>query len=269
MENAAKALGIAAGVLLAVILMSLIAYFFSNISEWPQQQDDMESAEQLAKFNKEYEVYEKSQMYGVDVISCLNKAKSNNEKYVNAEGFLNGTKYDQNYTVDVCVRIKSELDEDMLVYFVSPLTNKEELITSSTGLKLKDALPSSISDKFDPSSYYTKFNKNDELQKITYTLSDSSKYMVPGGGNEIYNGKNYYSLINDNQVEKLINLVSTTPKTTIKNNGTNLDKWSKVIWTTALYKFKTKRFECDAINYNSTTGRIDKIYFSEYPSKDY
>ena len=80
MENAAKALGIAAGVLLAVILMSLIAYFFSNLSEWPQQQDDMESAEQLAKFNKEYEVYEKSQMYGVDVISCLNKAKSNNEK---------------------------------------------------------------------------------------------------------------------------------------------------------------------------------------------
>ena len=36
-----------------------------------------------------------------------------------------------------------------------------------------------------------------------------------------------------------------------------------MIWTTALYKFKTKRFTCDYINYNSTTGRVDKIYFSE------
>ena len=55
MENAAKALEIAAGVLLAVIIMSLIVYFFSKIGIWPQQQEEMESGEQLAKFNSEYE----------------------------------------------------------------------------------------------------------------------------------------------------------------------------------------------------------------------
>lgn len=263
MENAAKALGIAAGVLLAVILMSLIAYFFSNISEWPQQQDDMESAEQLAKFNKEYEVYEKSQMYGVDVISCLNKAKSNNEKYVDGTGFLTGTTYEKKYIVDVCVRINSELDEDMAVYYFSPDKGAEDLIKSSTDLTLENALPS-IADKFDSSLYYTEFKRSDKLEKKNNKLT-SSKYMIPGGGSEIYNEKNYYSLVNDEQVEKLVNLISTTPKVTIKNSGTNSDLsiWSKVIWTTALYKFKTKRFTCDYINYNSTTGRVDKVYFSE------
>lgn len=264
MENAAKALGIAAGVLLAVILMSLIAYFFSNLSEWPQQQDDMESAEQLAKFNKEYEVYEKSQMYGVDVISCLNKAKSNNEKYVDGKGFLTGTTYEKKYIVDVCVRINSELDEDILVYYFSPDKEKEDLITSPTNLTLEGALPSAIYNKFDPNAYYTEFKKSDKLENKSNKLT-SSKYMIPGGGSEIYNEKNYYSLVNDEQVGKLVKLISTTPKVTIKNPGTNsdLNKWSKMIWTTALYKFKTKRFTCDYINYNSTTGRVDKIYFSE------
>ena len=53
MDNATKALEIAAGVLLGVLIMSLIAYFFTEISEWPEQEDSMETAEQLAKFNLE------------------------------------------------------------------------------------------------------------------------------------------------------------------------------------------------------------------------
>ena len=96
MENVSKALEIAAGVLLAVMIMSLISYFFSRIGIWPQEQDKMESAEQLAKFNTEYTVYEKKAMYGVDVISCLNKAKSNNEKYAQSGAFFQGMSYEGN-----------------------------------------------------------------------------------------------------------------------------------------------------------------------------
>ena len=84
MENAVKALEMAAGVLLGVILMAAVAYFFTQISTWPENEDDLASSEQLAKFNQEYEVYNKSKMYGVDVLSCLNKVISNNaDKYEN------------------------------------------------------------------------------------------------------------------------------------------------------------------------------------------
>lgn len=267
MENAAKALGIAAGVLLAVILMSLIAYFFSNISKWPQQQDDMESAEQLAKFNKEYEVYEKSQMYGVDVISCLNKAKSNNEKYVDGNGFLNGTTYGKNYTIDICVRIDSPLDELLQVYYFSN-SNVEEERTSDTysNGKLSD-LPKEITQKLEKSDYYTALKTNMDLTKQSVKLSDSSNYMVKGGGSVNYNGNQYYSLLNDGNTDnsplgKLINFSTSNPKITVKNSESNLNIWSKVVWTTALYNFKTRRFTCDNINYNEN-GRINKIYFSE------
>lgn len=125
MENAAKALEIAAGVLLGVLLLSLIAYFFSIIGEWPQAEEDNITAEQLAKFNLEYEVYEKNAMYGVDVISCLNKARSNNEKYVEGGGFLSGTAYGKNYEVDVCISINSKLEELIEVYYFNEEDGKE------------------------------------------------------------------------------------------------------------------------------------------------
>ena len=66
MENATKALEMAAGVLLGVIILAVIVYFFGSISLWPQEQDDIQTAEQLSDFNLEYEVYDKKAM---DVVS--------------------------------------------------------------------------------------------------------------------------------------------------------------------------------------------------------
>ena len=41
MENAARALEISAGVLLGVMLMALVAYFFSSISRMPEGEDEI------------------------------------------------------------------------------------------------------------------------------------------------------------------------------------------------------------------------------------
>ena len=49
--------------------------------------------------------------------------------------------------------------------------------------------------------------------------------------------------------------------TICKKNNKNV--WNTVVWTTALYNFKTKRFQCDYLEYNAENGRVSKIYFSE------
>ena len=123
MENAAKALEIAAGVLLAILIMSLISLFFSNLGIWPEEEDSRETAEQLAKFNLEYEVYDKKGMYGTDVISCLTKAKSNNEKYALGGKYLSGSKYGEQYWINVYVRLNDDLEELVTVYYYDPLTS--------------------------------------------------------------------------------------------------------------------------------------------------
>lgn len=278
MENAAKALEIAAGVILAVILMSLIAYFFSTISAWPQQQDDMESAEQLAEFNLEYEVYDKSAMYGVDVISCLNKARSNNEKYVEGGGFLTGSKYDKNYIMNVYVKINTSLEEIIEIYYFND--EQKEVQRFKDGEFPGSSGPSELSalglTQIGNTSYYTDLKGDDPLWTLEKDLTDANKYMIPGGGTKkrtLDNGTEqmYYSLVDDNgridktsSLYKLIEFSSSNPKITVKNGDSSTFRlWSTAVWSTALYSFKTKRFTCDYIGYSNVTGRVNEIYFSE------
>lgn len=81
MENISKALIIAGGVLLGMIIVSLFMVMFTRMSNMQLEQDEMIKVEQLAAFNAEYEAYNKKAMYGVDVITLINKAKRNNEKH--------------------------------------------------------------------------------------------------------------------------------------------------------------------------------------------
>lgn len=81
MENAAKALLIAGGVLLALLIISVMVYMFSQMKSLQQAQEAKIEEEQIAEFNKGFETYDKKVMYGADVISVLNKAANNNAKY--------------------------------------------------------------------------------------------------------------------------------------------------------------------------------------------
>ncbi len=288
MENTAKALYIAGGVLLAVIIMSLIAYFFSSISSWPQQQDDTLSTEQLAKFNAEYEVYDKSAMYGTDVISCLNKVRSNNEKYVDESGtdeldsskkrgwFITGNKYGKEYEINAYVKIeekigKKGLQESLDVYFINESNNyKEELRNTNTSNKLEivniEQINNAQSGNRQEGVTYTEYTKDSELVTSSNYLEDNNKYIVADGGSVEYNGKKYYPLYGDNNyvLMNLIRLSNLDMKVVKKNPNKSEGKiWSKVVWTTALYDFKTRRFTCDGILYNDQTGRVNAIYFSE------
>ena len=78
MENATKAFLIAAGTLFGVMLLALMVFFFRSLSPFESQRQLSEEAEQITAFNAEYDAYNKKIMYGVDLISVLNNAKSNN-----------------------------------------------------------------------------------------------------------------------------------------------------------------------------------------------
>lgn len=81
MENAAKALTIAGGVLIAIIVVATLWYSFQQWGILPQAKADSEKISQEVEFNKEFESYNKQNLYGTDVITVINKAIANNEKY--------------------------------------------------------------------------------------------------------------------------------------------------------------------------------------------
>ena len=100
MENASKALLIAGGVLIAIIIITLLVHTYGNIGDFKRQQLSLEESEKLEEFNKEYTKYLNRYVYGTEVITVINKAYSS--KYsvtINIEflGNQNGDEYAYKY----------------------------------------------------------------------------------------------------------------------------------------------------------------------------
>lgn len=277
MDNAAKALEIAAGVLLGVMLFALVAYFFTSISGLPDEEDDILSAEQLALFNQEYEVYNKKQMYGVDVISCLNKVKSYDDKYVSGGAFMSGSAYGKKFVINVKVAIYKALEEsvDLSVYKVDPTTKigkieeiMDEASTENTNLADKNRSRGYIfGSVFEiVGNSYTTLDPTKGLKKVaSKTVTGTHSLTISPDGSKEFNDLinintlTYYDPLND-----LLKLSGDYMKQTVINNDeSTLDSFATAVWNTALYDFKKKMFKCDGVEYNSETGRIREIRFVE------
>lgn len=87
MENASKALLMAGGVLIAVLIIGVLVYSMGTIGEYFTVQQSQEEIEQLTAFNNQYEAYNRKLLRGTDVISVMNKALNNNKKYTEANGY--------------------------------------------------------------------------------------------------------------------------------------------------------------------------------------
>lgn len=127
MENAAKALGIAGGVLIAIIILAGLLYTFKRMSQIPEQQEYEKETQELSKFNQQFEVYNKKLMYGVDVVSCLNKVRDNNKK---SQDYVDGA-----YDIEISIKINSPVYDRFEIYYITSKLKKETQMTSSTKLK--------------------------------------------------------------------------------------------------------------------------------------
>lgn len=81
MENTTKALLIAGGVLIALIIITMFILMFNRISNIQKEQEEQTKIDQLTAFNAEFEAYNKKLMFGADVITLINKAMENNKQY--------------------------------------------------------------------------------------------------------------------------------------------------------------------------------------------
>ncbi len=81
MENASKALIIAGGMLIALLVVSLLVIGWNNITSYNRQEEMAQTMEQITKFNKEFESYNKQVVYGYQLISLNNLILDTNYRY--------------------------------------------------------------------------------------------------------------------------------------------------------------------------------------------
>lgn len=81
MENASKAIIIAGGMLIAIVLMGLIIWGYTQLRNVQQTKSDSESSLQLAEFNKKLEAYNRTTVRGFELISLSNLIEDMNRRY--------------------------------------------------------------------------------------------------------------------------------------------------------------------------------------------
>lgn len=129
MENATKALLIAAGILLTVMLISLLVIGYNQISSYYRQNEEILTAEQLNKFNKQFQNYNRGDIRGNELISLMNKVIDYNV----SQSYQEGTNYKP---IKVTIKITDDSDNSLLDSFKyetnsAPATSQGDILSSA------------------------------------------------------------------------------------------------------------------------------------------
>ena len=80
MENATRALTMAASVLIALVIISAILLVFNNLSSYQNVNQELQKNAQVIEFNSQFDTYDRTDVRGSDLLSLINKVVDYNER---------------------------------------------------------------------------------------------------------------------------------------------------------------------------------------------
>lgn len=114
MENASKALLIAGGILLSIIVITILVVTYNNIVGFQLDKLEEQELQNIELFNEPFMSYNKKVMYGTDIISVLNLSLDNNKKY--------NVDFGEEYYVDISFKLNSDLSNITELYELNTST---------------------------------------------------------------------------------------------------------------------------------------------------
>lgn len=250
MENASKALIMAGAILFTIIVVGLLVYFISQLRQFPQQQSEMQRLEQVAKFNREYESYDKKKMYGTDVATIVNKAINNNKKYADqrtGQYIIDDT---NNHYINVEITLLTGIESYATQYYE---------VEQPTG-PLKSYI--------ETVNYY-----NDIDGKVNGKGSEKTFHLgtIFPANTKISLLERHSTFMSQNQTIEDFFTDEATVKiqlTSGKNAATKFDEKNYTEVYSGFTDFKRKFFECTGLEYNEETSMVSCISFKEIPRED-
>ena len=293
MENASKALLMAGGVLLTMLVISLLLYAWSSISAYQASQDAVKEVQQLAEFNSQYTSYNRDDVQGYELISLINKVIDYNQRYsseFNSASSVGNTAQYKPITITI------KLDKSSSDY-----TNRDKF----TGI-IKVPAVAKISfqnmkydEIYDNSSYsnptektyigsdyrlfnnceYKQSNTSNKFKNILDTISGIESYF--GGAT---NARDLTKSISTIYESKIINYNGQPSSTyeasswyqqsyvegrykTLTRNDLSIDyirseeSVEKVLQYYEYVEFKKAEFKCTGVTYDDNTSRVTGMSF--------
>lgn len=219
MENASRALVIAGGVLLSLIIIGVVMFAYRGITSLQKEKDISLSNEQVSKINEQIEKYtKKSVIYGSEVLSICNAIEDYSRKYPESEGY--------------------------------------QMITAKIKIKAADGKDNGIKECFEEDEYdnidilkaYDEaIKKRDAKGKVTMSNRKTIEelYNLLGTGGE-----------NHDKLHSYFDLYLNGGKHTFKDILQLLEEYEK--YKNCINTFREKEFRA-SVGYSNTTGIIKKI----------
>ena len=220
MENASRALVIAGGVLLSLIIIGVVMFAYRGITSLQKEKDISLSNEQVSKINEQIEKYtKKSVIYGSEVLSICNAIEDYSRKYPESEGYPK---------ITAIIKIKADGKNDVELFFKDEYNDEQYNSTQ----RLKGDYDSAIETRDDKGKISMSNGKTIE-ELYNFLKTDSQKL------------DSYYDLygLNDGEynVEEILQFLE------------EYEKYKNCINT-----FREKRFKA-SVEYSNNTGIIKKI----------
>lgn len=243
MENSSKALLIAGGVLIAILVLSLLVLGYNSLTGYMSSDSENKKQEQLIKFNAEYQAYERSGVRGNELLTLINKIIDYNAR---------------------------ESDNTDIAYERMTIIIK---IGSGNIAKFKytnaASYPTVVYEKYDNSTTDNDLLTTSNTLKnltTTYGFSDAQLQKLSNNiANIFVEEENYPAGYEAQYISSRESLLKTIlgKKITADSNPNILDVKSAAAQYYQFTKFKQAYFDCDTnqTTYNKNTGRITKLVF--------
>lgn len=258
MENATRALTMAASVLIALVIISAILLVFNNLSSYQNVNQELQKNAQVIEFNSQFDTYDRTDVRGSDLLSLINKVVDYNERQssIGNEGSELGYK-----PIKLTINIKNNKDN---MKVPNPDANDSLQLFKSDEYEIKENI---VTGNF-KTEILDEINKIENDRNVNLNKSDFTKLAV--GISSIF--LNESDLKNNTAVENAIKQYNNITGKKISTYDESLKKNGKI--RNAVYKyyefiqFKRTYFDCISLDgkssgivYDNNTGRITEMSF--------
>ena len=279
MENSAKAIIIAGGMFILIMVITLLVIFGRSLSSYMQGQHDKEMVKQITEFNNKFANYQGTELRGNELISVLNRVIDYNALEAGEYGYdpvlVEIDLVDRN-ALDSVIKFNSTDENFLFKKNASKIKNGKD---SDDELKTISQKGTTILSKYSdkekyPDNYIPRLTDT-KLQKLSAEISNIAQKQDNSSWLDGYDRKEVY---NSTRAKKLTNILGYqvsaegTEKCKINVDGIEKDIIPAVKKATCEYyqytQFKRIMFKCTLIEYSQDTGRINKMSFEVKTTTD-
>lgn len=284
MENASKALLMAAGMLLVMLILALVIFAWGKFSDYQNAKDSLVDIEDTAKFNEQFTHYDRDDVQGYEILSLINKVVDYNERKSDVSKNNNNEKYNP---INLIINLGFTESNSPFSYNNTAYLFKSDIIANakysvvnykknSDDYSLKNKIETTINGLGNVGITESEANNMAKSISSIFLTDDeitAKAQALMSKNNQNQDIEKCKKIVKSEMIKKY-NSFTTTKITDAeinkliikKNSNGNVidcsDVYKKVCAYYEYIQFKRGVFKCTKLTYDQPTGRVSSMEFT-------